>query len=175
MQPAPSPGVDKLEELHKQAAQLSKLPVVAKLLADPGAVERVSAKSPQLAQILASNPVMKDMLQPQAVSQLLHAAQDPQSLSDLLGAYCVSFGIRLVCISLVLALSCAARSHVCAQEAHLPLRAAARQQSAECACSRAAGHARRLGKAGRQQTCSDTDASPLTELGAAPHICHGDH
>lgn len=105
MQPAPSLSVDKLEELHKQAAQLSKLPVVAKLLADPGALERVSAQSPQLAQILASNPVMKDMLQPQAVSQLLHAAQDPQSLSNLLGAYCKSFCTTLMCINLMLTLS----------------------------------------------------------------------
>lgn len=78
-------GSDKLEELHKQAAMLSKLPVVSKLLADPEAVARISAQSPQLAQLLASNPAMKDMLQPQAVSQLLQAAQDTQSLSNLLG------------------------------------------------------------------------------------------
>ena len=87
MQPAPASGAANLEELHKQAALLSKLPVVSKLLADPGAVERVAAQSPQLAHILASNPVMKDMLQPQAVSQLLQAAQDPQTLSNLLGQY----------------------------------------------------------------------------------------
>ncbi|KAA6418532.1 MAG: hypothetical protein FRX49_11478 [Trebouxia sp. A1-2] len=34
--------------------------------------------------MLAANPFMKDMLQPQAVSQLLQAAQDPQSLQNLL-------------------------------------------------------------------------------------------
>lgn len=86
---APSSG--QLDELQRQAAILSKLPVMSKLLKDPGAVERLSAQSPQLAQIFASNPVMKDMLQPQAVSQLLQAAQDPQSLSNLLGQSSSSF------------------------------------------------------------------------------------
>ena len=91
MQSAPTPSSGQLEELHRQAAILSKLPVMSKLLKDPGAVERLSAQSPQLAQILASNPVMKDMLQPEAVSQLLQAAQDPQSLSNLLGQSSSSF------------------------------------------------------------------------------------
>ena len=91
MQSAPAPSSVQLEELHRQAAMLSKLPVMVKLLKDPGAVERFSAQSPQLAQVLASNPVMKDMLQPQAVSQLLQAAQDPQSLSNLLGQSSSSF------------------------------------------------------------------------------------
>ena len=74
-----------LSDLHKQAAMLSKLPVVSKLLANPGAVDQIAAQSPQLAQMMAANPFMKDMLQPQAVSQLLHAAQDPQNLQNLLG------------------------------------------------------------------------------------------
>ncbi|KAL0039743.1 hypothetical protein WJX77_006684 [Trebouxia sp. C0004] len=73
-----------LGELHKQAALLSKLPVVSKLLASPDTLDRLAAQSPQLAQMLAANPFMKDMLQPQAVSQLLQAAQDPQSLQNLL-------------------------------------------------------------------------------------------
>lgn len=87
-QTLPSTGassVTNLGELHKQAAMLSKLPVVSKLLANPEAVDRLSAQSPQLAQMLAANPFLKDMLQPQAVSQLLQAAQDPQSLQNLLG------------------------------------------------------------------------------------------
>lgn len=91
MQPAPIPSSGQLNELHRQAAILSKLPVMSKLLKDPGAVGRLSAQSPQLAQVLASNPAMKDMLQPQAVSQLLQAAQDPQALSNLLGQSSSSF------------------------------------------------------------------------------------
>ena len=75
-----------LGELHKQAAMLSKLPVVTKLLGNPEAVARLSAQSPQLTSMLAAHPFMKDMLQPQAVSQLLQAAQDPQALQTLLGA-----------------------------------------------------------------------------------------
>lgn len=85
MQSGPTSGSDQLEALHKQAAMLSNLPAVSSLLADPGAVKRLSAQSPQLSQILASNPLMTDMLQPQTVSQLLQAAQDPQSLSSFLG------------------------------------------------------------------------------------------
>ncbi len=77
----------KLGDLHKQAALLSKLPVVSKLLASPDTLDRLTAQSPQLAQMLAANPFMKDMLQPQAVSQLLQAAQDPQSLQNLLGEH----------------------------------------------------------------------------------------
>ncbi len=80
-----TPSAANLGELHKQAAILSKLPVVSKLLAKPGAVDKLAAQSPQLAQMLAANPFMKDMLQPRAVSQLLQAAQDPQSLQNLLG------------------------------------------------------------------------------------------
>ena len=79
------PRMAELGDLHKQAALLSKLPVVSKLLASPETLDRFTAQSPQLAQMMAANPFMKDMLQPQAVSQLLQAAQDPQSLQSLLG------------------------------------------------------------------------------------------
>ena len=85
MQSVPTSSSEQLEALHKQAAVLAKLPAVSSLLADPGAVKRLSAQSPQLSHILSSNPMMMDMLQPQAVSQLLQAAQDPQSLSSFLG------------------------------------------------------------------------------------------
>ena len=81
------PRMAELGDLHKQAALLSKLPVMSKLLASPDTLDRLTAQSPQLAQMLAANPFMKDMLQPQAVSQLLQAAQDPQSLQNLLGEH----------------------------------------------------------------------------------------
>lgn len=81
------PKTAELGDLHKQAALLSKLPVVSKLLASPHTLDRLTAQSPPLAQMLAANPFMKDMLQPQAVSQLLQAAQDPQSLQNLLGEH----------------------------------------------------------------------------------------
>ena len=72
LQTAPqAPAPAQLSDLHRQAAMLSKLPVVSKLLANPGAVDQIAAQSPQLAQMMAANPFMKDMLQPQAVSQLL--------------------------------------------------------------------------------------------------------
>ncbi len=83
----PAVAVPRIGDLHKQAALLSKLPVVSKLSASPETLDKLTAQSPQLAQMLAANPFMKDMLQPQAVSQLLQAAQDPQSLQNLLGEH----------------------------------------------------------------------------------------
>ena len=83
----PAVAVPKIGDLHKQAALLSKLPVVSKLLASPETLDKLTSQSPQLAQMLAANPFMKDMLQPQALSQLLQAAQDPQSLQNLLGEH----------------------------------------------------------------------------------------
>ena len=80
-------GQATLGHLHEQAAMLSRLPVVSKLLANPEAVDRLAAQSPQLAQMMAANPFMRDMLQPQAVSQLLQAAQSPEALQNLMGEH----------------------------------------------------------------------------------------
>ena len=74
-----------LEQLHQQAAMLSKMPVVSKLLNNPDAVSQLASQSPVMDRMLALNPFMKDMLQPQAVGQLLQAAQNPQALQNLLG------------------------------------------------------------------------------------------
>lgn len=148
-------SVANLGELHKQAAMLSKLPVVSKLLANPEAVDRLSAQSPQLAQMLAANPFLKDMLQPQAVSQLLQAAQDPQSLQNLLGTpllasiflppspHCKLQGLTLQCCDTELAF-----------------------------CSSTAGHARRSGEIRCQQRCLASDESSFRKP-EATQICSG--
>ena len=74
-----------LEQLQQQATMLSSLPVVNKLLSNKEALFRLAAQSPVMERMLNQNPFMKDMLQPEAVTQLLQAAQNPQALHHLLG------------------------------------------------------------------------------------------
>ena len=73
-----------LEQLQQQASRLSQLPVVSKMLSDPAAASQLAAQSPVMRRMLELNPFMKDMLQPQAVNQLLQAAQNPHALQNLL-------------------------------------------------------------------------------------------
>ena len=77
------------EQLQQQAAMLSNLPIVNKLLGNKEVVSRLASQSPMMSRMLALNPFMKDMLQPEAVTQLLQAAQDPQALQHLLGTPCL--------------------------------------------------------------------------------------
>lgn len=79
-----------LSDLQKQAAMLSRMPIVSKMLADPDFISSLTAQSSQLAQVMDTNPCMRDMLQSQAVSQELQAAQDPRCLQDLLGKQILS-------------------------------------------------------------------------------------
>lgn len=74
-----------LEQLQQQATMLSSLPVVNKLLNNKEALSRLASQSPVMERMLNQNPFMRDMLQPEAVTQLLQAAQNPQALHHLLG------------------------------------------------------------------------------------------
>lgn len=162
MQSVPKLGSDQLEALQKQAALLSKLPVVSSLLADPGAVKRLSAQSPHLSQVLASNPLMTDMLQPQAVSQLLQAAQDPQSLSSYLGQSGINATMSTHCL-----IAHSAHGNSSAAVMHHEVKRAAYHfgMTGVFDCSSTARHARGAGETWCQHRHLSADASSVTDPG----------
>ena len=75
-------GHSPMEALQQQAGMMAQLPIMQKLMADPGMLERASQASPQLRAMLSQTPHLAAMMQPGSLQNLITAAQQPASLQQ---------------------------------------------------------------------------------------------
>lgn len=68
---------DPTAAFQQQAGAMSQLPIMHKLMSDPGMLERATQASPQLRALFSQSPQLAAMLQPDSLKNLLSAAQHP--------------------------------------------------------------------------------------------------
>lgn len=71
--------------LQHQAQDLVNMPILGKLLQDPGMIQRMAAENPLIKQALEKNPALLDALSQQSLKNLVSASQSPAAMSQLLG------------------------------------------------------------------------------------------
>lgn len=73
----PLHGGDPAAAFQQQAGAISQLPIMQRLMSDPGMLDRATQASPQLRALFSQSPQLAAMMQPGSLQNLLSAAQNP--------------------------------------------------------------------------------------------------
>ena len=71
----PLQGGDPTAAFQQQAGAISQLPIMQKLMSDPGMLDRATQASPQLQALFSQSPQLAAMMQPDSLQNLLSSAQ----------------------------------------------------------------------------------------------------
>ena len=78
----PLQGGNPTAAFQQQAGAISRLPIMQKLMSDPGMLDRAAQASPQLRALFSQSPQLAAMMQPGSLQNLLSAAQNPASFQQ---------------------------------------------------------------------------------------------